>query len=202
MVNLLKHIGRGILYIIGLPFFLIVLALTAVAGIFIIVGMFIKSIFLFFTGRSLNDELPEDIKARKIKEARNNPQAQQTNPTPTVSTIPTQPTPTPVANPSPTNPEPVKSEPSIEDFVFDKQEKKVEEAPIIETIPSEEEKEEIIEEEPTPIQEIKVEEKPVEREIQIGEYKPNNTQKRFIEDYEEDDDDNSGITISYGGEDD
>ena len=32
--------------------------------------MFFKSIILFFTGRSLDDDLPEDIKVKKIKSGR------------------------------------------------------------------------------------------------------------------------------------
>ena len=64
---ILKAVGRGFLYIIGLPFFLIVLLGTAVAGLFMLVFMFVKSIFLFFTGRSLDDDLPEDIKTVKVE---------------------------------------------------------------------------------------------------------------------------------------
>lgn len=70
MVELVKNIGKGFLYIIALPFFLIVLSITAVLGLFILLYMFVKSIFLFFTGRSLSDELPEDRKVREIKEGK------------------------------------------------------------------------------------------------------------------------------------
>ena len=70
MMSVLKNVGKGILYIIGLPFFLLILVLTGVAGIFVLIFMFFKSIILFFTGRSLDDELPEDKKARLIKESK------------------------------------------------------------------------------------------------------------------------------------
>ena len=70
MMSVLKSVGRGILYIIGLPFFLIILVGAGILGIFILIFMFFKSIVLFFTGRSLNDELPEDRKAREIKEGK------------------------------------------------------------------------------------------------------------------------------------
>ncbi len=70
MMSVLKNVGKGILYIIGLPFFLLILVLTGVAGIFVLIFMFFKSLILFFTGRSLDDELPEDKKARLIKENR------------------------------------------------------------------------------------------------------------------------------------
>ena len=71
MMSVLKNVGKGILYIIGLPFFLLILVGTGIAGIFVLVFMFFKSIILFFTGRSLDDELPEDRKARMIKEGGN-----------------------------------------------------------------------------------------------------------------------------------
>ena len=70
MMAVLKTVGKGILYIIGLPFFLLALALGGVYGAILCILMFIKSIFLFFTGRSLNDELPEDRWVREMKEGR------------------------------------------------------------------------------------------------------------------------------------
>ena len=75
MTSLLKSFGKGLLYILVLPILLVVLAFYAVIG----VGMFIyigfKGLFLFFTGRNL-EELPEDIKAREILEGRNKPQTE------------------------------------------------------------------------------------------------------------------------------
>ena len=65
MMSVLKNVGKGILYIIGLPFFLLILVLTGVAGIFVLVYMFFKSIILFFTGRSLYEDLPEDKEAKR-----------------------------------------------------------------------------------------------------------------------------------------
>ena len=100
MMGLLKNVGKGILYIIGLPFFLIVLTGTAVFGLLIIVFMFIKSILLFFTGRSLNDELPEDRKAREIKEGK--PQGVVVESQPYVApTQPVNPYPQPQPQPQP-----------------------------------------------------------------------------------------------------
>lgn len=66
MSGFFKSIGKGILYLFVLPFFLIVLAAYAVFGLFVFIFLFFKSIILFFTGRSLNIELPEDIKAKEI----------------------------------------------------------------------------------------------------------------------------------------
>lgn len=66
MVNLLKSFGKGILYIIGLPFFILILLLYAIYGIFLFLYMIVKAIVLFFTGRSLFEDLPEDRKAKEI----------------------------------------------------------------------------------------------------------------------------------------
>ena len=77
MVNLLKTFGKGILYIIGFPFFLVALLLFGVVGLFLFVFQLIKSIFYFFTGQKFFPELPEDKELRLKKEAAyaaNNPQ--------------------------------------------------------------------------------------------------------------------------------
>ena len=63
---ILKKFLRGVLYIFVLPLLLVVLSIYAVIGIFVFVFLGIKAIFLFFTGRNLFGELPEDIKARQI----------------------------------------------------------------------------------------------------------------------------------------
>lgn len=65
MGSFFKSFGKGILYLFVLPFLLIILALYGIAGLFGFVFLFFKSIVLFFTGRSLNDDLPEDIEAKK-----------------------------------------------------------------------------------------------------------------------------------------
>ena len=77
MVNLLKTFGKGILYIIGFPFFLVALVLFGVVGIFLFIFQLIKSIIYFFTGQKFFPELPEDKELRLKKEAAfamNNPQ--------------------------------------------------------------------------------------------------------------------------------
>lgn len=68
MIKFFKKIGKGIGYIFLVPFYLIVLALFAVVGLFILLYLIVKGIFLFFTGRSLSDELPEDKTAKEILE--------------------------------------------------------------------------------------------------------------------------------------
>lgn len=66
MVKLLKGLLKGILYIIALPFFLLAILLYALYGIFLFLFMVIKMIVLFFTGRSLFEDLPEDKKAKAL----------------------------------------------------------------------------------------------------------------------------------------
>lgn len=73
MLNLLKTFGKGILYVIGLPFFLLALVLFAVFGILAFLFQIIKSIIFFFTGQKFFPELPEDKELRLIKEAANRP---------------------------------------------------------------------------------------------------------------------------------
>ena len=69
MVSFFKSFGKGILYILVLPVLLLILALYAVFALVGFIYLTIKSIILFFTGRSLFDDLPEDKKARAIIKA-------------------------------------------------------------------------------------------------------------------------------------
>lgn len=69
MISLLKTFGKGLLYVIGAPFFLVALALFGVIGLFAFIFQIIKSIIYFFTGQSFFPELAEDKKLRLMKEA-------------------------------------------------------------------------------------------------------------------------------------
>lgn len=73
MVSLLKTFGRGILYVLGLPFFILALLLFAVIGLFAFLFQAIKSIIFFFTGQRFFPELPEDKELRLLKEKQNAP---------------------------------------------------------------------------------------------------------------------------------
>lgn len=66
MANFFKKFGQGILYVITFPIYIIILAIFAVYGLFLLIIQFFKMIFNFFTGRSIHGELPEDVEARKI----------------------------------------------------------------------------------------------------------------------------------------
>ncbi len=65
MLEFLKRCGLGVLYIVAAPFAIALLALFAVLGIFVFLFMMVKSIILFFSGRSIFDDLPEDIEAKR-----------------------------------------------------------------------------------------------------------------------------------------
>ena len=69
MVNLLKTFGKGVLYIIGFPFFIVALLIFGVIGIFLFIFQLFKSIIYFFTGQKFFPELPEDKELRLKQEA-------------------------------------------------------------------------------------------------------------------------------------
>ena len=73
MVNLLKTFAKGLLYVIGLPFFLVALAIFGVIGLIAFVFQIIKSIIFFFTGQKFFPELPEDKELRLLKEGPKEP---------------------------------------------------------------------------------------------------------------------------------
>ena len=65
MINFLKSFAKGILYLLVLPAIIVALAIYAVVALVMFIYLAIKGIILFFTGRSLYDDLPEDIEAKK-----------------------------------------------------------------------------------------------------------------------------------------
>ena len=69
MANFFKSFGKGILYVLVLPFLLVILALYGVVGIIAFLIMTFKGLILFFTGRSIFGPLPEDVKAQQIIKA-------------------------------------------------------------------------------------------------------------------------------------
>lgn len=79
MVNLLKTFGKGILYVIGLPFFIVALVIFGAIGLIAFVFQLIKSIFFFFTGQKFFPELPEDKELRLKMEQVNNPYTNMNN---------------------------------------------------------------------------------------------------------------------------
>lgn len=73
MTEFFKKLGQGLLYTLVLPVLIVVLAGYAVYGIIIFLFMLFKSIILFFRGKSINNDLPEDIEAKRRMKALTNP---------------------------------------------------------------------------------------------------------------------------------
>ena len=67
MGNFFKNIGKGIGYFFMFPGLLVAIALYAVFGLVVFIFQFFKLIFLFFTGRNLFSDLPEDIELKAIQ---------------------------------------------------------------------------------------------------------------------------------------
>lgn len=79
MGSLFKAFGRGVLYVIGFPFFVVALLLFGIIGIFLFLYQLIRSIICLFTGKKFFPELPEDKELRLKREqafASNNPEPQ------------------------------------------------------------------------------------------------------------------------------
>ena len=70
MANLFKSLAKGVLYFFAFPGIIIALALYAVFGVLVFIFQFFKLIYLFFTGRTLFSDLPEDIEVKRIMESK------------------------------------------------------------------------------------------------------------------------------------
>ena len=68
MTGFFKGLLKGLLYVLFLPFGLLGILIYAVFGLFVFIFQFGKLIYLFFTGRNLQSDLPEDIEVKKILE--------------------------------------------------------------------------------------------------------------------------------------
>ena len=66
MVSFFKNFGKGVLYTLVLPGLLAGLVVYAVVALFVFIYLAIKGLILFFTGRSLYEDLPEDVEAKRI----------------------------------------------------------------------------------------------------------------------------------------
>ena len=69
MASDFKSIAKGLLYVVFFPLGLVAIALYAIFGIFVFFFQFVKWVFLFFTGRNLYSDLPEDVEAKRLMEA-------------------------------------------------------------------------------------------------------------------------------------
>ena len=95
-MGILKSIAKGLGYFFLFPILVIAIALYAVAGFFVIIYQFIKMIYLFFTGRNLFGDLPEDVEVKRLKTINNTEQTYLNNET---TTSPINPTPTVLEEP-------------------------------------------------------------------------------------------------------
>ena len=66
MASFFKGFGKGLFYVAMFPLGIIAIALYAVYGICIFFFQLGRLIVLFFSGRNLKTDLPEDIEAKRI----------------------------------------------------------------------------------------------------------------------------------------
>lgn len=66
LTKFIKTIGKGVMYIFLCPLLLFIIAVFSVVGLFIFIFLCFKSIFLFFYGKTIFSDLPEDVEARGI----------------------------------------------------------------------------------------------------------------------------------------
>lgn len=218
MVDLLKAFGRGILYILCFPFFLVALAIFAVIGLLAFIFQLIKSIFYFFTGQKFFPELPEDKELRLMKEAeeaKNNPQPQ---PQPQVNNQgqgallyeETYDEDDFLEEPTPETPLP-RQQTTIEEVVFEEEptpevtpvQTPVEETPapqVQEEVKPEPVKESIPDDHEDPLDDFLdpfgEDNKPVEEEEELEVYRPKGTTDDTYS-IDEDDDTDSGVNINF-----
>ena len=65
MGSIFKKFGQGLLYILVLPAFLLAIVIFGVYGVGLFIVLMIKSIVCFFKGKTLYEDLPEDIEAQR-----------------------------------------------------------------------------------------------------------------------------------------
>ena len=181
MISFFKNFGKGILYVLVLPFLLVGMALYGVVAFFVFLFLCVKGLILFFSGRSLYEDLPEDKEAKKRLAMVNNPVSETATPSGKATVVNTTPIISATSDADPFYvPEYLKEEGAVEE---------VKETPVIE---------ETFEEEPIPEEEISYveEEKKIEpEEAIIIEKKPQNS--TILEIDEDDDDSDSGVNIDF-----
>ena len=66
MLGFLKIFAQGVLYVVLLPFILLILALYAIYCVFVFIYIAIRSVIVFFMGGTPLGDLPEDVEAKRI----------------------------------------------------------------------------------------------------------------------------------------
>lgn len=87
MGSFLKTCWKGFKYFLTTPIFFVVLAFYAVIGFFMFIGIGIKAIYMFFTGRNIFKDFPEDIEAKKTLDSYNTPLKSKESVTPDPITV-------------------------------------------------------------------------------------------------------------------
>ena len=72
MIGFFKRVGKGLGYIFFVPLYFALICIVGAFGIILLFFLFVKALYLFFTGRSMHDDLPEDVKAKEVLQ-RSNP---------------------------------------------------------------------------------------------------------------------------------
>ena len=186
MVSLLKMFGKGILYVIGFPFFIVALLIFGVIGLFLFIFQLFKSIIYFFTGQKFFPELPEDKELRMKREAA----FAAANGAPVPNDV--------VFDQNPEDSYANQVPPTIETVHFDA-EPEPQVPPVIPVMPAAQpEPEPPVYEEPASsfesVEKACFEEQEQEQEEELEEYVPKGT--NYIEDIEEEDTHN-GVDIDY-----
>jgi hypothetical protein len=65
LVKLFKRIALGALYLVGSPLIAFAFAIFLTYGLLVFIGVSLKSIYLFFSGRGVFTPFPEDLVAHK-----------------------------------------------------------------------------------------------------------------------------------------
>ena len=207
MISFFKNFGKGVLYVLVLPFLLVGMAIYGVVALFIFIYLAIKGLVLFFTGRSLYEDLPEDIEAKKrLAPASSNEQTPVTNEDissaldigqkeeNTVNTSDPFYVPEYLKSEPERSDEPLQEEPVQEEQLFNPEEENTfEQEPLIEE-PNNNEEQMIIK--PSYQEEVDVPEEEPQDEIVLEktEQKSNILE---IKDVEDDEDESSGINIDF-----
>ena len=203
MISLLKTFGKGLLYVIGAPFFIVALVLFGAIGLLAFIFQIIKSVIYFFTGQKFFPELAEDKKLRLMKEEANkaNQPVKEDNSSAIISPIfeeeKKEPEPAPIfvqrSTPEPTIEESVfEDTSSLEDFIDDEPEQNVKEEDELEL---EKDDDEVQEEEHTVLETSKEEVEEDEFE-ELETYVPRSSNYNS-NDEDEDNDTSTGVDINY-----
>ena len=78
-MGILKGIAKGLGYFLLFPILVIAISLYAVIGLFVFLFQVGKLIFLFFTGRNLFGDLPEDEEVKRLKKINAPKQEEESN---------------------------------------------------------------------------------------------------------------------------